>query len=59
MRLVRHAICCVETGCDPVVVRTVDTDVLVLMMGHSPFMNEINNSTQRWVAIQSRSKFMM
>ena len=39
-------ICCVETGCDPVVVRTVDTDVLVLMISHSPFMNEINNSTR-------------
>ena len=45
-RLVRHAICCVETGCNHIVVRTVVTDVLVLMISHSQFMNEISNSTQ-------------
>ena len=45
-RLVRHAICFLETGCDPVVVRTVNTDLLVLMIIHSPFMNEIYNSTR-------------
>ena len=49
-------ICCVETGCDPVVVRTVDTDVLVLMISHSPFMNEINNSTRVFATMGSNSK---
>ena len=44
--LVRDSICFVETGCDPVVVRTVNTDLLVLMIIHSPFMNEIYNSTR-------------
>ena len=55
-RLVRHVICCVETGCDPVVVRTVDTDVLVLMISHSPFMNEINNSRRVFATMGSNSK---
>ena len=45
-RLVRHAINCVETGYDPVVVRTVDTDVLVLMISYYPFMSDINNGTR-------------
>ena len=54
--LVQHAICCVEIGCDPVVVRTVDTDVLVLMMSHSPFMNKINNGTRVFATIGSNSK---
>ena len=40
--------------------RTVDTDVRVLMISQSSFMNEISiEYSQRWVAIQSRSKFMM
>ena len=56
MRGLRDTRCCVETGCDPVVVRTVDTDVFVLMMGHSPFMNEINNSTQVFATMGSNSK---
>ena len=55
-RLVQCAICCVETGCDPVVARTVDTDVLVLMMSHSPFMNKINNSTRVFATMGSNSK---
>ena len=55
-RLVQCAICCVETGCDPVVARTVDTDVLALMMSHSPFMNKINNSTRVFATMGSNSK---
>ena len=55
-RLVQHAICCVETGCGPVVVRTVDTDVLVLMMSHSPFINKINISTRVFATMGSNSK---
>ena len=55
-RLVRHAICCVEIGCDPVVVRTVDTYVLVLMISYSPFMNEISNSTRVFATMGSSSK---
>ena len=54
-RLVQHAVCCVETGCDPVVVRTFDTDVLVLMISHSPFMNEINNITRVFATMSSNS----
>ena len=55
-RLVRHVICRVETGCDPVVVRTVDTDVLVLIRSHSPFLNEISNSAQVFTIKGSNSK---
>ena len=54
-RLVWHAVCCVETGCDPVVVRTFDTDVLVLMISHSPFTNEINNITRVFATMSSNS----
>ena len=52
----RHAICCVKTGCNPVVVRTVDTDVLVLMIIHAPFMNENNNSTRVFARMGNNSK---
>ena len=55
-RLVWHAICCVKTGCDPVVVTSVDTDVLVLMISHSPFMNKINSSTRVFATMRSNSK---
>ena len=51
----QHAICCVETGCNPVV-RNVDTDVLVLMISHLSFMNEINNSTQVFATMGRNSK---
>ena len=51
----QHAICFVETGCNPVV-RNVDTDVLVLMISHLSFMNEINNSTQVFATIGRNSK---
>ena len=50
------AICCVETGCDPKVVRNIDTDVLVLMISHLPFMNEINNITRVFATMSSHSK---
>ena len=55
-RLVRHVICRVETGCNHVVVRTVDTDVLVLIISHSPFLNEISNSAQVVTTKGSNSK---
>ena len=38
------------------VVRTVDTDVLVLMISNSPFMKEINNSTRVFTTMGSNSK---
>ena len=43
-RLVRHAINCVEKGYKKVAVRTVDTDVLVLLLSYSPHMNKIGES---------------
>ena len=43
-RLVRHAISCVESSYDMVVVRTVDTDVLILLMSSWPYMSELGPS---------------
>ena len=44
----RHAICCVETECDPVVVNDKSS--------HLPFMNEINNSTRVFATMGSNLK---
>ena len=43
-RLVRHAINCVENKFSRVVVRTVDTDVVILLIGNVPYMNELGHS---------------
>ena len=47
--LVRHTISCVETGCDPVVLKTVDTDVSILMI--SLAMYELNQ--QQYTSIRN------
>ena len=44
-RLVRHTIDCVEHGYDRIVVRTVDTDVLILLIGNISYMNELGDAT--------------
>ena len=44
-RLVRHTIDCVGHGYDRVVVRTVDTDLLILLIGNISYMNELGDST--------------
>ena len=54
--VMQHAICCVETGCNPIVIRTVNTDVLVLITSHSLFLNEINNSTKVFTKMGSNLK---
>ena len=43
-RLVRHTIDCVETGYGRIVVRTVDTYVLVLLIGNIPYMKYLGVS---------------
>ena len=40
-RLVRHAIRCIEKGYNNIVVRTVDTDVLVLLICFRSYMNKL------------------
>ena len=44
-RLVRHTINYIENGFNKVVVRTVDTDVLVLLIGNMPYVNGIADAT--------------
>ena len=44
-RLVRHTINCIENGFNKVVVRTVDTDVLALLLGNIPYIKRIADAT--------------
>ena len=40
-RLVRHTIHCIEKGYNSIVVRTIDTDVVVLLISCKPYMDEV------------------
>ena len=39
-RLIRHALSCVKDGSERVVIRTVDTDVVVLLIGYVHLMED-------------------
>ena len=43
-RLVRHAINCAVCGYDQIVIRTVDTDVIVLLLGNIHYIHDIHES---------------
>ena len=55
-RLVRHAISCLEHNVQSVIVRTVDTDVFILLVTHWPYMSELGYETSLYCLMGSDSR---